>query len=134
MDASLGDVTLLFKAVEQADKEASAQLYELMYGELRRLAKACMRRERCDHTLQPTALINEVYIRLTRAKGIQWQSRSHFAVMAATVMRRVLVDHARSHAAEIRDGGKRMALNHAAEPFILEDPARVLAVHEALGT
>jgi RNA polymerase sigma-70 factor, ECF subfamily len=76
----------------------------LVYNELHRLAKSYMRHERPDHTLQATALINEAYLRLAR-DNVDWQSRQHFVGVAANVMRRLLVDHARAHNAEARAGG-----------------------------
>jgi RNA polymerase sigma factor (TIGR02999 family) len=127
-----GDVTLLLNAAEQGDTEALGRVYEIMYSELRRLARSYMRRERADHSLEPTALIHEVYIRLTRGQGIRWQSRSHFAAMAATVMRRVLVDHARSHTAQMRGYGRRIPIDEAVARVTLDDAVRVLGVHEAL--
>ncbi|MBB5337839.1 RNA polymerase sigma factor (TIGR02999 family) [Edaphobacter lichenicola] len=76
----------------------------IVYAELRHLAAHYLRGERSDHTLQPTALVNEAYLRLTKLHNVDWQSRSHFLAMAATVMRRILVDHARAHAANKREG------------------------------
>ena len=104
MSDSDGNVTLLLKAMKNGDESASDKLLPLIYKELHRLAKSYMRRERPDHTLQPTALINEAYMRVARDQ-IDWQSRGHFVAVAATVMRRVLVDHARDHNAKRRGGG-----------------------------
>jgi RNA polymerase sigma factor (TIGR02999 family) len=92
-----------------------------------------MQRERGDHTLQPTALINEAYLRLAR-ESIDWQSRQHFIGVAANVMRRLLVDHARAHNAGMRAGGlQRVELE---EGFVVssEQSDEVLALHEALTT
>lgn len=83
---------------------AAEQLLPLVYQELHRLAKTYMRRERAEHTLQPTALVNEAYLRLA-GDDVSWQNRQHFIGVAAHVMRRVLVDHARQRNAEIRGGG-----------------------------
>src|SRR5580704_8423160 len=104
MDAEKGEVTQLLKAMAHGDPQAADSLLPLIYKELHRLAKSYMRRERPDHTLQPTALINEAYMRVARDQ-IDWQSRGHFVAVAATVMRRVLVDHARDHNAKRRGGG-----------------------------
>ena len=99
-----GDVTQILRAMAGGDASAAEQLLPLIYAELHRLAASYMRRERKDHTLQPTALINEAYLRLANEK-LAWQNRQHFIGVAANVMRRVLVDHARAHNAGMRGGG-----------------------------
>jgi len=104
MDAGPGQVTQLLKAMRAGDSRAADDLLPLVYAELHRLAKAYMRRERPEHTLQATALINEAYLRLVR-EDADWNNRAHFIGVAANVMRRVLVDHARAHKAERRAGG-----------------------------
>ena len=104
MDSGAGDVTQLLKAMHAGDPSAAQNLLPLVYAELHRLASAYMRRERPDHTLQATALINEAYLRLA-GEDIDWDSRAHFIGLAAHVMRQVLVDHARAHAAQRRAGG-----------------------------
>jgi len=104
MDIEHGQVTQLLKAMAHGDSKAAEDLFPLVYAELHRLAKAYMRRERPDHTLQATALINEAYLRLAR-DDTDWNSREHFIGVAANVMRRVLVDYARAHRAEQRGGG-----------------------------
>jgi RNA polymerase sigma-70 factor (ECF subfamily) len=104
MDNDGGQVTQLLKAMKEGDAQAAESLLPLIYAELHRLAKAYMRRERADHTLQATALINEAYLRLV-GEDIDWNSRAHFIGLAAHVMRRVLVDYARSRNAEQRGGG-----------------------------
>jgi RNA polymerase sigma-70 factor, ECF subfamily len=133
MCADGGDITLLLRAMKNGDEHAAEELLPLVYNELHRLAKAYMRRERSDHTLQPTALINEAYLRLAR-ENIDWQSRQHFIGFAANVMRHLLVDHARAHNAEMRAGDlKRVDLE---EGFMLsrERSKEVIALHDALGT
>jgi len=111
MDAGPGQVTQLLKAMQMGDSRAAEDLLPLVYAELHRLAKAYMRRERPEHTLQATALINEAYLRLVK-EDADWNSRSHFIGVAAMVMRRVLVDHARAHNADRRAGGlKRVELS-----------------------
>ena len=97
-------VTRLLLAWSGGDAAASEQLMELVYNELRQLARSYLRRERADHTLQPTALVHEAYLRLVDDSQIQWQSRAHFYGVAARVMRRILVDHARRQAAAKRGG------------------------------
>src|ERR1700678_4750759 len=104
MEIEKGQVTQLLKAMAKGDSEAADKLLPLVYGELHRLASSYMRRERPDHTLQATALINEAYLRLV-GEDIDWNSRAHFIGLAANVMRRVLVDYARAHNAEQRGGG-----------------------------
>jgi RNA polymerase sigma-70 factor, ECF subfamily len=104
MDNDSGQVTQLLKAMHAGDTQAAESLLPLVYAELHRLAKGYMRRERPDHTLQATALINEAYLRLV-GEDIDWNSRAHFIGLAANVMRRVLVDYARAHNAEQRGGG-----------------------------
>jgi RNA polymerase sigma-70 factor (ECF subfamily) len=104
MDDDAGQVTQLLKAMHAGDAQAAENLLPLVYAELHRLAKGYMRRERPDHTLQATALINEAYLRLV-GEDIDWNSRAHFIGLAANVMRRVLVDYARARNAEQRGGG-----------------------------
>ena len=133
MCADGGDVTLLLRAMKNGDERAAEQLLPLVYKELHRLAKAYMRRERPDHTLQPTALINEAYLRLAR-ENVDWQSRQHFIGFAANVMRHLLVDHARAHNAERRAGElDRVELE---EGFMIsrERSKEVIALHDALST
>jgi RNA polymerase sigma factor (TIGR02999 family) len=89
------DVTTLLHAWVGGDIGAREQLMPLVYQDLRRRAAAYLRRERRDHTLQPTALVNEVYLRLVKQDGVVWQNRAHFFGVASQIMRRILVDHAR---------------------------------------
>jgi len=91
-----GDLTVLLHRWQGGDKEAESQLFELLLPELRKIAGYCFRKERSDHTLQPTALINEAFLRLAALKKIDWQDRGHFLALAARVMRRLLIDYARS--------------------------------------
>jgi RNA polymerase sigma-70 factor, ECF subfamily len=131
MCADDGQVTLLLKAMSNGDESAAGKLLPLVYRELHGLAKAYMQRERSDHTLQPTALINEAYLRLAR-DNVDWQNRQHFIGVAANVMRRLLVDHARAHNAAMRAGGlQRVELE---EGFMIsnERSKEVLALHDAL--
>jgi RNA polymerase sigma factor (TIGR02999 family) len=104
MASGSADVTQLLKAMANGDEKAAQDLLPLVYAELHRLAKSYMRRERPDHTLQATALINEAYLRLAK-DDTDWNSREHFIGVSANVMRRVLVDYARAHKAEQRGGG-----------------------------
>lgn len=96
MGGEPGEITLLLHRWQGGDKEAESQLFQLLLPELRKIAGYCFRRERPDHTLQPTALINEAFLRLAKVKKIDWQDRGHFLALAARVMRRLLIDYARS--------------------------------------
>jgi RNA polymerase sigma factor (TIGR02999 family) len=100
------DVTGLLHDWNRGDRHALERLMPIVTGELRRLARAHLRRERRDHTLQPTALVNEAYLRLIHIDRIQWRDRTHFFAFASRVMRRILVDHARAHRAAKRSGWK----------------------------
>ena len=102
---SSGTVTELLRAWGDGDDAALEQLTPLVEAELRRLARAYMARERRDHTLQPTALVNEAFLRLTEARRVRWQDRAHFLGISARLMRRVLVDHARARGYRKRGGG-----------------------------
>lgn len=106
--ATTHDVTQLLLAWRNGDAQALAQLTPLVYDELRRLAAGYLRRERADHTLQATALVNEAYLQLINQQQVakvDWQSRAHFMGIAARLMRQILVDHARTHAAAKRGQG-----------------------------
>lgn len=131
MAAADGEVTHLLKAMNDGDSSAADKLLPLVYDELHRLAKSYMMRERQNHTLQPTALINEAYLRLA-GDDVDWQSRQHFIAVAANMMRRVLVDHARAHNAEFRGGGLRHIQFEDAVALSPERSAELLAVDDAL--
>jgi RNA polymerase sigma factor (TIGR02999 family) len=100
-------VTALLQAWSAGDRTALDRLVPLVHAELRRIASRYMRRERGGHTLQTTALVNEAYVRLVGAQGVDWQNRAHFFGITARVMRRVLVDIARERGYRKRGGGKR---------------------------
>jgi RNA polymerase sigma factor (TIGR02999 family) len=116
-----GEVTQLLIDLRTGKRDAEAKLIPLVYAELRRLAAHYLRGERSDHTLQATALVHEAYIRLTGMHEVKWQDRSHFFAVAAMVMRRILVDHARAQQA-----GKREALHNAVslEDALVVSPER----------
>lgn len=97
--------TELLRAWSQGDDSAREKLIPLLYDELHRLARRYMRRERADHTLQPTALVNEAYLRLIDVNRIEWRSRTHFLALAAQTMRRILVESARNRRRQKRGGG-----------------------------
>lgn len=126
-----GDVTRLLRAMKSGDDSAAEKLLPLVYSELHRLARAYMHRERPDHTLQPTALINEAYLRLAH-DDIDWQNRQHFIAVAATVMRRVLVDHARAHNAELRGGNLQRVELEEGIAISAERSKELLALNDAL--
>lgn len=98
-------ITQLLQQLRTGDRSALDDLIDLIYPELHRIAKGHMSRERLDHTLQPTALVNEVYLKFFRDPPSQLADRAHFLALASQVMRRVLVDHARAHSAGRRGGG-----------------------------
>jgi RNA polymerase sigma factor (TIGR02999 family) len=97
--------TELLRAWSQGDESAREKLIPLLYDELYRLARRYMRQERPDHTLQPTALVNEAYLRLIQVNRIEWRSRTHFLALAAQTMRRILVESARNRRRQKRGGG-----------------------------
>ena len=101
------DVTALLLAWRRGDESALARLTPLVHDELRKLARAYLRRERPDHTLQPTALVNEAYLRLIDASRVPWQDRHHFFGVTARLMRQILVDFARRRGYQKRGGGAR---------------------------
>lgn len=119
-------------AWRQGDSEAAARLMPLVYGELRRLSRRHLRNERPDHTLQPTALVHEAFLRLMGQSTPDWQDRDHFFAAAARQMRRILVDHARAHRAKKRGGdGERVTLDEGLA-FTPGPATELLALDEAL--
>jgi RNA polymerase sigma factor (TIGR02999 family) len=128
------DVTLLLAQWRKGSPDAEAQLMERVQGELRRLAASYLRRERGGQTLQPTAVVNEAFIRLLPQRGVSWENRAHFFGIAARMMRRVLVDHARRRNAAKRDAGpgEPVSISGVAAPAREADPVDVLALHDAL--
>jgi len=104
MEEPPGDITILLTKLNEGNQEAATKLLALVYPELRRLASAYMRGERCSHTLQPTALVHEAYLRLVQTGEVDWRNRAHFIGFAANLMRRILVDYARARNAEKRGG------------------------------
>jgi RNA polymerase sigma factor (TIGR02999 family) len=123
-------VTLLLRAWQAGDADALDELTPLIYAQLHRLAAARMRGERGDHTLSPTALVSEVYMRLVGAHG-QFEDRVHFFAVAARTMRRVLVDHARAHAAAKR-GGPAHAVTFDDAQLADARPEQLVALDDAL--
>lgn len=135
---SAEDVTQLLIKWGEGDQKALDDLMPLVYSELRRLARSYLRRERAGHTLQPTALVNEAYLKLIDQKNARWANRAQFYGVAAQLMRRILVDHARQHRAAKRGGSnqERLSITSAAQlggKRLSTEPAiDLLALHEAL--
>lgn len=126
------DVTQLLLDWNAGDQAALAELMPLVYAELRQIAARQLRRERHEHTLQPTALVHEAWLRLVQTKRLTWQNRAHFLGVAAELMRRILVDHARRRSAGIRGGGEtRLALDEALDVAQPREVA-LLALDDAL--
>lgn len=127
------DVTALLLAWGGGRQAALDRLLPILHQTLHRLAVAAMRRERADHTLQPTALVNEVYLRLVDLPQVEWKDRAHFFALAARLMRRILVDLARARAMQKRGGGaQRVVLDDALLPAAAGHAPDVVALHEAL--
>jgi len=125
------DVTRLLVDWGNGDQAALDELIPLVYDELRRMAGRYMRRESKGHTLQTSALVNEAYLRLVNQKSVQWQNRAHFFGVAAHLMRRILVDHARSRSRAKRGGGAQM-VSLADQAVISKEVADVIALDDAL--
>jgi RNA polymerase sigma factor (TIGR02999 family) len=104
------EVTRLLRAWSDGEAAAGDALLDAVYGELRGMARGYLSRERSDHTLPPTALVHEAYLKLVEQQHVRWQNRAHFFAIAARVMRRILVDHARARASIKRGGGERVIL------------------------
>src|SRR6266481_1093914 len=117
-----GEVTELLRRLNAGDKGAAEQFFVVVYDELRRLASACMRRERIDHTLQPTALVHEAWLRLVDRREWNLENRAHFFGIAAQVMRRILIDHARASNAEKRGGAYVLVSLESALAIAVEHP------------
>jgi len=130
------DITQMLMAWSRGDPAALDRLMPVVYGELRRLAEHHLRRERPGHTLQPTALVHEAYLRLVRPPEVGWQGRAHFFGLAARAMREIVIDHARRHQAQKREAGRRpvaleevleWSADRAADLVALDDALRSLA-------
>jgi RNA polymerase sigma factor (TIGR02999 family) len=130
---SHADITSLLDDWSRGNQRALDQLLPLVYAELRGIARRQLRRERVGHTLQPTALVHEAYLRLVDQRHVDWRSRAHFFGVAAQVMRRILVDNARRRNADKRgDGVTRVSIHEAADTS-RADQISVLALDQALG-
>lgn len=129
--SSGGDITMILQRWDSDRQSAVNALTPIVYSELHRIASAYLRRQRGDHTLQPTALINEAYLRLVRPESASFRDRAHFYTLAAKMMRQILVDAARAHLSEKRGSGKKVQLDEKME-IAGGHSADFLAVHEAL--
>jgi RNA polymerase sigma factor (TIGR02999 family) len=107
------DVTAILHELEAGERDAADRLARAVYDELHRIAQAAMHRENSGHTLQPTLLVNEAFMRMIGQRDVSWQNRAHFFAMAAQTIRRILVDHARARRRVKRDHGVRVTLNEA---------------------
>ncbi len=125
-------VTRILDNVNRGDPEAVGRLAAVVYDELHRLASGQLRDERADHTLQPTALVNEAFLRLFGDKDVEWHNRAHFFTAAATAMRRILVEYARSKRAQKRGGDGRKVSLHDTIDGSQSTPEVVLAINDAL--
>src|SRR6266446_6862970 len=126
-------ITQLLVKWSDGDQKALDKLMPLVYSELRRLAGNYLRRERQGHTLQPTALVNEAYLKLIDQRNPRWQNRAQFYGVAAQLMRRILVDHARQHRAAKRGGSDQHRLSiTSAGKFAKQPEVDLLDLHEAL--
>jgi RNA polymerase sigma-70 factor (ECF subfamily) len=108
--SQVGEITLLLQQSTRGDSERNSRLVSALYPELKRIAEYRMRHERKDHTLQPTALVNEFFLELAKSEEMSWRTRAHFLAVASRAMRRYLIDHARAHSAEKR-GGSRVKID-----------------------
>ena len=127
-----GDVTQLLRRLNGGNSQAANELVPLIYNELRQLAAACMRREQAGHTLQATALVHEAYLRLMGQRNVQWNDRAHFFAVAATLMRRVLLDYARKRHTAKRGGAPRKATLEEGLLIAEEHLEDVLALDQCL--
>lgn len=128
-------ITQMLIELTDGNAEVVNQILPHIYDELRRLAGSYLRRERADHTLQPTALVHEAYMKLVDQKRVRWQNRAHFFGIAAQVMRRILMDHARKHKAEKRGGeADKLPLEEEILVISQDSSSQLLALDEALET
>jgi RNA polymerase sigma-70 factor (ECF subfamily) len=126
------EVTDLLVKLSRGDQAAASKIIPVVYGELRRLARYYMRHERPDHTLQTTALVHEAYLHLIEQRQTNWQNRAHFFGIAAQLMRRILLDHARAYHAGKRGGGHEKLPLEEAFVFSPEKSAELIALDQAL--
>ncbi len=128
----MSDVTRILNAIEGGDARAADELLPLVYEQLRRIARQHMAQERADHTLQATALIHEVYLKLVGNQEIRWANRAHFYAAAAEAMRRILVDHARNRGRFKRGGDRRRVPLKSVNLAVQQNSSEILALDQAL--
>ena len=127
-------ITGLLRAWSTGDKAALDQLIPVVHGELKRIAKRYMGRERTGHTLQPTALVNEAFLKLVDVHNVEWQDRAHFFAVSAQMMRRILVNHALARGAEKRGAGDRQAMLNQEMVVSPERDRELVELDQALDT
>jgi RNA polymerase sigma-70 factor, ECF subfamily len=127
-----GEVTELLVRFRAGDRDAESRLLPLVYSELRRLALSCLNRERRNHTLQPTALVHEAFLKLTGTDQPAWQDRAHFLGVASRLMRQILVDYARAHQAHKRGGSRERVPLGDSIVFSQEKTGELLALDQSL--
>lgn len=132
MSSRPGEVTQLLIDLRKGDRQAEERLIPLVYHELRHLAQRYMRNEKPGHSLQPTALVHEAYIRLTDIREIDWQNRAHFFAVAAQLMRRILIDRARAHCAHKRGGLAKAVTFDEALAVTSSSPEQLIMLDQAL--
>jgi len=129
---STAQVTQVLREIEEGDRSANQKLFSLLYEEFHKLAARYLRRERADHTLQPTALVHEAFMKLVNQNQVRWQGKTHFFAVGAQAMRRILVDHARQKQREKRGGGRQFITLDKQVAISPERDADLLALDEAL--
>ena len=127
-----GEVTMLLAAWSKGDAEALNKVMPLVYAELHRIARRAWSQQSHNNTLQPTALINEAYLKLANVENATFQDRCHFFAVASSAMRQVLVNHAKSRLAEKRGGGRINVSLDEVQPAVHQEAAEIVALHEAL--
>ena len=126
MAPAAGEITQLLFALKDGRRDAVDRLIPLVYSELRKMARQYLSRERTNHSLEATALVHEVYVKLRDQRDTHWQNRVHFFGVAAYFMRRVLIDHARAHYAEKRGGtGEKLSLDAIVNMCLVRDARNV---------
>lgn len=126
------EVTYLLLEMRKGNAQAADALIPLVYGQLRRMARSQLNHERGDHTLQPTALVNDVLMRLIGTGDLEWKSRAHFFAVSSAIMRRILIDSARAHRAEKRDGNHVQVSLHSNLKYEWRQAESLLALNDAL--
>ena len=127
-----GEITALLVQLTAGNQEVASKLIPLVYDELHRLAEHYMRRERSDHTLQATALVNEAYLKLVQQRSANWQTRAHFLGIAAQIMRRILMDHARGYLRQKRPGAHEVLPLDESAVFSPDRSAELLTLDASL--